>query len=120
MIERREPHSPRHDIDKGYEQWLRWMFVHRGKVWALACFLGSMVTFLATMGAMRYIALDRLARVELGEATHDTAISTLRRQVAAGARDGETNRFLLCVLAARIDPKRSEATCDAILNPKVP
>lgn len=116
MIERRSPSSPRHDIDKGYEQWLRWMFVHRSKVWAFACFLGSVVTFLATVGAMRYIALDRLARVEQSDLVQDSAISSLRRQVTSTERDVATNRFLLCVLAARIDPKRSEATCEPILG----
>jgi uncharacterized coiled-coil protein SlyX len=120
VIERRQPNSPRHAIDRGHAQWLELMFLHRGKVWAFACLLGSVVTFLATMGAMRYIALDRLARVEQADVVQDSAISSLRRQVTSTERDVATNRFLLCVMAARIDPKRSEATCEPILGQGAP
>lgn len=120
MIERRQPGSPRADIDRGHAYWLELMVIHRGKVVAVVGCIASVVTFLATTAAMRIVALDRLERVEAVDAMQDTAIASLRKRGTATERDVATNRFLLCVLAARIDPKRSEATCEPILGQGVP
>jgi hypothetical protein len=120
MIERRQPGSPRHEIDRGHTQWLEMMVIHRGKVVALVGFLASVVTFLATTAAMRIVAMERLDRVEASDAVQDTAIAALRKRSTTTERDVAANRFLLCVMAARIDPKRSEATCESILSQGVP